>query len=135
MCVFRKCRLIMEVRNLWRGVQLFISKYQLLIVFVSSLYLEMCVMLSCLVVFDSLPPLYGASVHGVLQARKLQYVAVPFSGDLPDRKIKPTSPVFCFFCTGRQILYHRATWEAVLFGNGTLSKEHSFLQHHFLFSN
>ena len=35
------------------------------------------------------PP--GCSVHGILQARILEWVAIPFSGDLPDPWIKPRS--------------------------------------------
>ena len=33
----------------------------------------------------------GSSVHGILQARKLEWVAVPFSRDLPNPGIKPRS--------------------------------------------
>ena len=36
----------------------------------------------------------GRSVHGVLQARVLEWVAIPFWGDLLDLGIKPSSPVF-----------------------------------------
>ena len=36
---------------------------------------------------DSSPP--GPSVHGILQARILQWVAIPFSRDLPDLEIEP----------------------------------------------
>ena len=32
------------------------------------------------------------TVHGILQARKLEWVAVPFSGDLPNPGIEPRSP-------------------------------------------
>ena len=34
----------------------------------------------------------GSSVHGISQARKLEWVAISFSGDLPDPGIKPSSP-------------------------------------------
>ena len=34
----------------------------------------------------------GSSVHGILQARILEWVAIPFSGDLSDPAIKPRSP-------------------------------------------
>ena len=34
----------------------------------------------------------GSSVHGVYQARILEWVAIPFSGDLPNTGIKPGSP-------------------------------------------
>ena len=32
------------------------------------------------------------TVHGILQARILEWVAFPFPADLPDRGIKPGSP-------------------------------------------
>ena len=51
---------------------------------------------------DCSPP--GSSVHGILQARILEWVAVPFSipspGDLPNHQSNPGLP----HC--RQILYH-----------------------------
>ena len=40
---------------------------------------------------DSSPP--GPSVHGILQARILEWVAMPSSGDLPNPGIKPGSPL------------------------------------------
>ena len=33
----------------------------------------------------------GSSVHGILQARILEWVAIPFPGDLPNPGIKPGS--------------------------------------------
>jgi len=33
------------------------------------------------------------SVHGILPARILEWVAIPFARDLPDPGIKPVSPV------------------------------------------
>ena len=39
---------------------------------------------------DYSPP--GSSVHGILQASILEWVAIPFSGDLPDPGIEPRSP-------------------------------------------
>ena len=38
---------------------------------------------------DCSPP--GSSVHGILQARTLVWVAIPFSGDLPDPEVEPGS--------------------------------------------
>ena len=35
----------------------------------------------------------GPSVHGIFQARILQWVAISFSRDLPDPGIEPRSPV------------------------------------------
>ena len=48
-----------------------------------------------------------SSVHEIPQARILEWVAIPFSRNLPDRGIIPVT-----FCVGRQILYHCATREA-----------------------
>ena len=54
-------------------------------VLVSQLCLTLCNPMDC-----SLP---GSSVHGILQARILEWVAIPFSpGDLPDPGIDPGSP-------------------------------------------
>ena len=49
---------------------------------------------SCPTVCDptaSSPP--ASSVHGILQARILEWVANPFLGDLPNPGIEPRSPV------------------------------------------
>ena len=55
-----------------------------------------CAMLSFSVVSDSCNPMDcsppGSSVHGILQARILEWVAMPTSGDLPNLGIKPRSP-------------------------------------------
>ena len=50
---------------------------------------------SCLTLCDPIDcNIPGSSVHGSLQARILEWVAIPFSrgGDLPDPGIEPTSP-------------------------------------------
>ena len=39
---------------------------------------------------DYSPP--GSSVHGILQAKILEWVPLPFPGDLPSPGIKPKSP-------------------------------------------
>ena len=60
---------------------------------------------SCLTAFDprdcSLP---GSSVHGILQARILEWVAVPFSRGSSRPRLN--LHLLCFSCIGRQILYH-----------------------------
>ena len=43
------------------------------------------------VMSDSLR-LHGLYIHGILQARILEWVAFPFSRDLPNPGIKPRSP-------------------------------------------
>ena len=55
------------------------------------------------------PP--GSSVHGILQARILEWAAISCSrGSSWPRD--PTR-VSCISCIGKQILYHWATWEAL----------------------
>ena len=61
------------------------------------------------VVSDSLQPHGVSSVHGILQARVLEWVAISFSRGLPDPGMEPrslASPALAggFFTT-------RATWE------------------------
>ena len=54
-----------------------------------------CAVLSHSVVSDSLQPLDcnapGSSVHGILQAKILEWVPYPPPGDLPDSGIEPVS--------------------------------------------
>ena len=50
------------------------------------------VLQSCLILRDSMDrSLSGSSVHGILQARILEWVAMPPPGDLPNPGIKPAS--------------------------------------------
>ena len=67
---------------------------------------------------DCCPP--GSSVHGTLQARILEWVAMPSSRDIPDPGIKPTTlrhPTlagrffFFFFLVGR-FFTTSTSWEA-----------------------
>ena len=55
-----------------------------------------CVCVSRSVVSDSSQPMDcsppGSSVHGILQARILEWGAISFSRDLPDTGIEPRSP-------------------------------------------
>ena len=67
---------------------------------------------SCLTLrnpMDHSPP--GSSVHGILQARILEWVVV-FSSRGPSQPRDQKIRVSCVSCIGRQILYPRATWEA-----------------------
>ena len=41
---------------------------------------------------DCSPP--GSSVHGILQAKTLEWVAISFSGDCPNPGVRPGSPAF-----------------------------------------
>ena len=61
----------------------------------SPLYMNVQVLVtqSCLTLCDPVdcsPP--GSSVHRILQARVLEWVAIPFSRDLPNPGIEPGSP-------------------------------------------
>ena len=82
-------------------------------------YFQPMLMLSRSVVSDSVTPWtvahqtpLSSSVHGILQAGILEWLSCPPPGDLPDPGIKPESLVSC---TGRQVLYHCVTWEALLY--------------------
>ena len=66
----------------------------------------------CLTLWDPMdysPP--GSSVHGVLQARILEWVATPSSraSSRPRDRIR----ISYVSCTGRWVLYHWATWEGI----------------------
>ena len=56
---------------------------------------------------DCSPP--DSSVHGISQARILEWVAVSFSRG--SSRLRDWTPVSCVSCIGRQILYYCATWE------------------------
>ena len=49
------------------------------------------------------PP--GSSVHGILQARTMEWAAISYSGDLPHPGIEPVSPALAgrFFITGSML--------------------------------
>ena len=53
------------------------------------------------------PP--GSSVHGIFQARILEWVAI--SSSRGSSWLKNQTRVSCISCIGRRILYHCATWE------------------------
>ena len=55
---------------------------------------------------DSSPP--GSCVHGILQARRLEWVAMPFSRGY----YQPRDGTHISFI-GKQAVYHWATWEAL----------------------
>ena len=55
-------------------------------VLVTQSRLTLCDPMDC-----SLP---GSSVHGILQVRILEWVAIPFPGDLPDPRITPRTPAW-----------------------------------------
>ena len=54
----------------------------------------------------------GSSVHGILQARILQWVAMPYSKDLPYLRIEPASFLSLLLAGG--FFTTSATWEALV---------------------
>ena len=67
---------------------------------------------SCLTLYNPMDcNLPGSSVHGIIQARILGWVAISYS----KRSSGPSdrTPVSCVSCIGRRILYPCATWEAI----------------------
>ena len=54
----------------------------------------------------------GSSVHGISQARTLEWVAISFSRGSPQPRAR--THVSCVSCIGRQILYHWSIWKALL---------------------
>ena len=65
---------------------------------------------SCPTLFDPMdysPP--GYSVHGIFQARILEWVAISFSFFL----IRNQICISCISCLDRRVLYHCATWGAL----------------------
>ena len=79
---------------------------------------------SCLTLCDPTDcSLVGSSVHGILQARILECVAIYFSrGSCP---LRDPTHVSCISCTGRRVLYQWATGEAL--NNESTSGETSVL--------
>ena len=61
-------------------------------------YLTLCDPMDCS------PP--GSSAHGILQARILEWVAMPPIGDFPDPGIEPVSPVAPALQTDSLLLNH-----------------------------
>ena len=67
---------------------------------------------SCPVLCDPMdcsPP--GSSVHGIFQARTLEWVAISYSRGYS--QLRDRTCVSCVSYIDRQILYHWATWEAL----------------------
>ena len=87
------------------------SQYNSIVILPSLLYgagaqlsLAPCDPLDC-----SLP---GSSVHGILQARTLEQVAISYSRG--SSRPRDRTLISCVSCIGRLILYHCTTWEAPL---------------------
>ena len=73
---------------------------------------------SCLTLcdlMDSSPP--GSSVHGISQARTLEWIAMP--SPWGSSRPRDQTRVSCVSCIGRQILHHCTTGEHSFFGHAT----------------
>ena len=63
---------------------------------------------SCLTLYDPIDySLLGSSVHGIFQARILEWVAI-----FPSRESPQPRDGICISCIWRQIFHHCAPWEA-----------------------
>ena len=72
-------------------------------------FMHVCSSVSDFLTLWAICSLAGSSVHGILQARILEWVACPAPGDLPHPGIKPVSPALAGgFCT------NCATWEGLI---------------------
>ena len=76
---------------------------------------------SCLTLCNPMDcSLPGSSVHGILQERILEWVAISYSrgSSWP----KDQTHIFCISCIDRWILYHYAPWEVLLHKKNTVMK-------------
>ena len=82
-----------QIKYIWKCVYIKEKSSRKQIFACFYIKVEVLVSWSCLALRDlmdcSLP---GSSLHGILQARILEWVAIPFSRDLPNPGIEPGSP-------------------------------------------
>ena len=75
--------------------------------------LILCILMSCSTLYESMDHSpSGSSVHGIIQARILEWVAISFS-----RGYSQPMDQTCVSCIGRQILYYWATYKAGFIDN------------------
>ena len=65
--------------------------------------------------------LLGSSVHGILQARILEWIAI--SSSRGSSWPRDRTHLSCASCISRQILYHWATWEAAWVAHKTVTQK------------
>ena len=94
-----------------------------------GVYVRVCsVSKLCLILCDSMDcSLPDSSVHGISQARILEWVAIAPSRGPSQWRTEPSSPVSCI---GRQIPYHGATWDTRVYIH---TYAHSMCVFHLLF--
>ena len=77
-----------QLQDMQKSLHLFDTEYPL------CKTVQVLVTQLCLILCDSMDwSLPGSSVHGILQARILEWVAILFSRDLPHPGIEPRTPV------------------------------------------
>ena len=79
---------------------------------------------SCTTLFDFMESLPGSSVPGILQARKLEWVAMPFSRWLSWPRERTHNS--CISCLAGRFFIHWATWE----GLGNANQNHNEIPYH-----
>ena len=76
---------------------------------------------SCPTLFDPMDcSSPGSSVHGISQARILEGVAI--SSSRGSSQPRDQTCISCVSCIGRQVLYHRGTWESLLAEQGSAKR-------------
>ena len=86
-----------------------------------NFHLSCACTLSFSVMSESLPSHAHQSIHGILQASILEWVAFSYS-----RASSWPRDQTCISCVGRQILYHCTTWEALIYINDILFQNRIF---------
>ena len=98
------------VTKSWTRLSMYACRYAIRNVF-SYVCAELCLVTQlCPTLCDPMgcsPP--GSSVHGIFQARILEWVVTPHSRG--SSQPRGQTPVSCISSIGRWILYHYATWE------------------------
>ena len=74
--------------------------------------------------------LLGSSVHGIFQARILEWVAISYSRG--SSQARDRTCVSFIFCIGMQILYHCSTWEAQTYLLGEYNSTYLSLMHSYI---
>ena len=87
----------------------YITTYTMIYIYIYILSCWLCAQ-SCLTLCNPMDcSLPGSSIHGIFQARILEWVAISFCRG--STRPKDRTHLSCVSCLDRQILYHYTTWE------------------------
>ena len=102
LCMYWPCCTVCGILGPWPGIEPKPLAVKTVACSAALLCLTLCDPVDCS------PP--SSSVHGILQARILKWIAISFSG----RSSQPRDQthISCISCIGRRILFHWASWEA-----------------------